>query len=629
MTLWPDFGGAGEYGIPYVTVPADQPGVPVAFDVGDESDPGPYPIPPDAPVEGGGDRHVLVVRQGECKLYELFAAERAGAGWTAGSGAVFDLRSNALRPRRLDVRRRRRPADPPRARAPRRGRRRRDPPCAPRHRPADLGRLHPPRHARGRSAAVRPTRRWACGCASPPATTSPGSRPGARGRAGAQDLRRARGRQLGRQPEPDLHLGRDRPRVGRRRPVRAQGHPRLGPGGGPDRTGDPGALDARRRRSRRWRSWAAPTTPATRSPARSRSPARARPRAPPSGRAHARVAAAFRAAGLTVTHDRFAVPGKGRSRNVIGVVERPRACLWILMAHADTVPPVAGRGGQRVGRRHARRARAARGRARAALRRLARRHRRRGAHLHRAAGPPRRERARPPRARRAAPATCAGRSRSTRSAAGRAMWLRSPARRRFERRVLAAAARHRAARPAGSPTAGTGNSDHREFGLAGLHGGQARRARQPAPPHGRRRRGAPAAGHVPARPAAARGAAPRRLTLPYPGRRARGRHDPLRGEPHAPGAGRPRARRDRDAAPALRPRALGRAARRPRRDRRRRPRQAPLPALRGRPHDPLAPAHDRLLARARPRRARRAHRLARAAPRRPPGRAVQRARCSS
>ena len=98
MTLWPDFGGAGEYGIPYVTVPADQPGVPVAFEWADESDPGPYPIPPDAPVEGGGDRHVLVVRQGECKLYELFAAERSGAGWTAGSGAVFDLRSNALRP---------------------------------------------------------------------------------------------------------------------------------------------------------------------------------------------------------------------------------------------------------------------------------------------------------------------------------------------------------------------------------------------------------------------------------------------------------------------------------------------------------------------------------------------------
>ena len=98
MTLWPDFGGAGEYGIPYRTVPAGQPGVPVSFDEPDESEPGPYPIPLDAPVEGGGDRHVLVVREGECKLYELYAAEREGAGWHAYSGAVFDLRSNALRP---------------------------------------------------------------------------------------------------------------------------------------------------------------------------------------------------------------------------------------------------------------------------------------------------------------------------------------------------------------------------------------------------------------------------------------------------------------------------------------------------------------------------------------------------
>jgi hypothetical protein len=98
MTLWPDFGGAGEYGIPYRTVPAGQAGVPVSFDEPDESEPGPYPIPLDAPVENGGDRHVLVVREGECKLYELYAAEREGAGWHAYSGAVFDLRSNALRP---------------------------------------------------------------------------------------------------------------------------------------------------------------------------------------------------------------------------------------------------------------------------------------------------------------------------------------------------------------------------------------------------------------------------------------------------------------------------------------------------------------------------------------------------
>jgi len=98
MTLWPDFGGDGAYGIPYVSVPFSQPLVPVSFDQADESDPGPYPIPPDAPVEGGGDRHVLTLRQGDCKLFELYAAEREGSGWHAYSGAVWDLKSNQLRP---------------------------------------------------------------------------------------------------------------------------------------------------------------------------------------------------------------------------------------------------------------------------------------------------------------------------------------------------------------------------------------------------------------------------------------------------------------------------------------------------------------------------------------------------
>jgi hypothetical protein len=98
MTLWPDFGGDGAYGIPYVSVPFSQPLVPVSFDEPGESDPGPYPIPPDAPVEGGGDRHVLTLRQGDCKLFELYAAEREGSGWHAYSGAVWDLTSNRLRP---------------------------------------------------------------------------------------------------------------------------------------------------------------------------------------------------------------------------------------------------------------------------------------------------------------------------------------------------------------------------------------------------------------------------------------------------------------------------------------------------------------------------------------------------
>jgi hypothetical protein len=98
MTLWPDFGGNGQYGIPWVSVPFTQPLVPISFDEAGESDPGPYPTPLDAPVEGGGDRHVLTLRQGDCKLFELYAAVREGSGWHAYSGAVWDLRSNALRP---------------------------------------------------------------------------------------------------------------------------------------------------------------------------------------------------------------------------------------------------------------------------------------------------------------------------------------------------------------------------------------------------------------------------------------------------------------------------------------------------------------------------------------------------
>jgi hypothetical protein len=101
-----DFGSGtwdgGPIGIPYTVVPASQPKVPVSFGYAGESDPGPYPIPPGAPVEGGpdagGDRHVLVVQAGTCRLYELFDAHREGAGWRAGSGAVFDLRANRLRP---------------------------------------------------------------------------------------------------------------------------------------------------------------------------------------------------------------------------------------------------------------------------------------------------------------------------------------------------------------------------------------------------------------------------------------------------------------------------------------------------------------------------------------------------
>ncbi len=90
-------------GIPYVCVSGTQKKVPVSFDYADESDPGPYPIPSDAPIEGGpnsdGDRHVLVLDTDNQVLYELFDAYPQGDGsWKAGSGAVFDLTSNATRP---------------------------------------------------------------------------------------------------------------------------------------------------------------------------------------------------------------------------------------------------------------------------------------------------------------------------------------------------------------------------------------------------------------------------------------------------------------------------------------------------------------------------------------------------
>jgi hypothetical protein len=105
--LHPDFGTVYDgvpWGMPFVTVGGTQARVNVTFDYADESDPGPYPIPRDAPIEGGasssGDRHVLVVDTDNWKLYELFDAHpvNGGASWTAGSGAIFDLSSGALRP---------------------------------------------------------------------------------------------------------------------------------------------------------------------------------------------------------------------------------------------------------------------------------------------------------------------------------------------------------------------------------------------------------------------------------------------------------------------------------------------------------------------------------------------------
>ena len=96
--LHADFGENPDYGIPYMIVPAGEPSVSVTFDYTSESDAGPYPIPANVRIEAGSDRHALIVREGECRLYELFDLRRSGASWSAGSGAIFDLRSNALRP---------------------------------------------------------------------------------------------------------------------------------------------------------------------------------------------------------------------------------------------------------------------------------------------------------------------------------------------------------------------------------------------------------------------------------------------------------------------------------------------------------------------------------------------------
>ncbi|HEV7683767.1 MAG TPA: hypothetical protein VGO68_16685 [Pyrinomonadaceae bacterium] len=106
--LHPDFGtvyNGAPNGIPYVVVSGTQPRVPMNYTAyGDESDPGPYPVPPSAPIEGGpgsnGDRHVLVIDRDNWKLYELGRAfpVNNGASWDANCGAIFDLNSNALRP---------------------------------------------------------------------------------------------------------------------------------------------------------------------------------------------------------------------------------------------------------------------------------------------------------------------------------------------------------------------------------------------------------------------------------------------------------------------------------------------------------------------------------------------------
>jgi hypothetical protein len=104
--LHPDYGPSGDpsvpYGIPYQVVSPSTPLVNITFEYADQSDPGPYPFSASTPIEGGsestGDRHAIMVNPATCTLYELWDAYYSPSGSTAGSGAIWDLGSNALRP---------------------------------------------------------------------------------------------------------------------------------------------------------------------------------------------------------------------------------------------------------------------------------------------------------------------------------------------------------------------------------------------------------------------------------------------------------------------------------------------------------------------------------------------------
>ena len=98
-----DFGSGlwegSKIGIPITVVSEKTPRTRVSFEYASESDRGPYPIPSNVKIEGGSDHHAILVDKSSCKLYELFALERRGGRWHAGSGAIWNLSSNKLRPR--------------------------------------------------------------------------------------------------------------------------------------------------------------------------------------------------------------------------------------------------------------------------------------------------------------------------------------------------------------------------------------------------------------------------------------------------------------------------------------------------------------------------------------------------
>ena len=209
--------------------------MPVRFGYAGESDPGPYPIPPDAPVEGGpdagGDRHVLVVQAGSCRLYELFDAHREGGGWRAGSGAVWDLRVQPAATGRLDLGGRRRAADPGRAGPLRGGGQGPDRPCDPGHRRPEPGQLPlagPPPGRAGRRVAAAD---GAAAAAQGRGRHRRVPRPGQGDPAGHADLWAGGGRQR----VVGVHRRCARRALGQRRPP-------------PARAGHPGRLRGRRHR---------------------------------------------------------------------------------------------------------------------------------------------------------------------------------------------------------------------------------------------------------------------------------------------------------------------------------------------------------------------------------------------
>ncbi len=98
-SLHPDFGSYAGYGIPFNVVGAGTPKYTVPFKWPGQSDAGPYPIPANPKIEGGSDKHLLVVDKSTCKLYELYDVRKTSAGWRADSGAIWDMNSNHLRPK--------------------------------------------------------------------------------------------------------------------------------------------------------------------------------------------------------------------------------------------------------------------------------------------------------------------------------------------------------------------------------------------------------------------------------------------------------------------------------------------------------------------------------------------------